>query len=100
MSLIVKVHTRGGRTIVSVVDSALLGKVFEEGEKILDLKSDFYKGEEMLPEEIGDLIRNADNVTLIGDDAVQLGLKEGIIENAHVGKVKGIPYAQGLLLHD
>jgi len=86
--------------MVSVVDGALLGKVFEEGEKILDLKSDFYKGEEMPPEEIGDLIRNADNVTLIGEEAIQLGLKESVIEKTHIIKIKGVPYAQGLLLHD
>lgn len=100
MALIVKVHHKRDQTIVSVVDGELLGNIFEEGEKILDLKSDFYKGVERSTEEVGDLIRNADSVNLVGKEAVQLGLKEGIIDAKHVNKIKGIPYAEALLLHE
>ena len=44
--MIVKIHKRDDRTILAVCDSDLIGRTFTEGERQLDLSSDFYKGEE------------------------------------------------------
>jgi hypothetical protein len=99
--MITKVHTnRDGRILVAVVDSDLLGKVFDEGAIQLDLSSDFYKGDEMTPEETGDLIRNADMVNLVGKAAVDLGIQEQVIDATHVKTVSGIPFAQGSMMRD
>jgi len=100
MTLVVKVHHKDARTIVAVADEKLLGRLLEENGKQLDLRGDFYKGELKDASEIGDLMRNADAVNLVGEEAVALGLQEGVIEEAHVLKVKGVPHAQALLIHD
>lgn len=98
MSLLVRIHKKEGRTIVAVCDSDLLGKVFEEGNKQLDLRGEFYNGIVMDRVTLGDMVRNADAVNLVGKDSVQVGLDEGVIEKDQVFMVKGIPHAQALLM--
>jgi hypothetical protein len=99
--MIAKTHTnRDGRILIAVCDSDLLGQKFEEGTLQLDLASDFYNGTEMTPEEIGDLIRNADMVNLVGKESVQLGIAEQVIEQSQIKHIKGIPFAQGATYKD
>lgn len=94
--MIVKVHKREGRTVVAVCDSDLIGKKFEEGDRQLDLTSDFYAGEERDEKEVGDLIRNADIVNLVGEEAVRLGLEEEVITQDQIIKIDGVPHAQSV----
>ena len=82
--MIVKVHEKEGKILIAAADSDLIGEKFSDGEKQLDLTSDFYKGEEKTDEEVGDLVRNADYVNLVGEKAVNLGIKEGIIKQEHI----------------
>jgi len=98
--MIVKVHKKEGRTIAVAVDSDLVGNKYEEGDIQLDLANAFYKGDEMDDSQAGDIIRNADIVHLIGENAVKLGINEGIIEEDHVQKIKGIPHAQSIMITD
>ncbi len=100
MTMLVKVHKKENRTIVAVCDKELIGQLLEENGKQIDLRGDFYKGEERDGAEIGDLIRNADGVNLVGQEAVALGLQEGVIEKENVITVKGIPHAQAVLMHE
>lgn len=98
MVLLVRMHKKEGRTIVAVCDKDLLGQLIEDGKRQLDLQGEFYKGVEMPRGELGDLVRNADGVNLVGKEAVQLGLDEGIIEKEDVLTVKGVPHAQAVLV--
>ena len=98
MVLLVRMHKKEGRTVVAVCDKELLGKLIEDGKRQLDLTSDFYKGVEMPRAELGDLVRNADGVNLVGKEAVQLGLDEGVIEKEQVMLVKGVPHAHAALV--
>ncbi len=96
--MIAKLHVKDDTTIVSCCDDELLGKIIEDGNNQLDLASDFYKGEKMSEREAGDLIRNADQVNLVGKQSVALGIKEGIIEQEHVLTLQDIPYAQCIII--
>jgi len=98
--MLVKVHKKENRTIIAVCDKQLIGQILEENGKQLDLRGDFYKGEERSTEETGDLIRNADGVNLAGEEAVKLGLQEGVIEKENIVTIKGIPHAQAVLIHE
>lgn len=95
--MIVKTHERKEGSIVCVVDEDLLGKKFEENDLQLDLNSDFYKGDEKTFEEVGDLVRNANGVNLVGERTIKLALEEGIIDESMVKKISGIPYYQGTI---
>lgn len=94
--MIVKIHKRNEKTIVAVCDSDLIDHVFEEGDAILDLASDFYKGDSVTEQEAGDLVRNADIVNLVGKKAIAIGISEGIIDESSVKSVNGVPYAQAV----
>jgi len=98
--MLVKVHKKENRTIVAVCDKQLFGQLLEENGKQLDLRGEFYKGEERDVQEIGDLMRNSDGVNLVGEEAVALGLQEDVIEKQHVLTLKGVPHAQAVLIHD
>ncbi|RLE46934.1 DUF424 domain-containing protein [Candidatus Woesearchaeota archaeon] len=100
MSLIVKVHHKDSRTVVAVCDSDLVGRVFEENNVVLDLSGDFFNGEVLEKQEVGDLIRNADSVNLVGKEAVKLGISEGIIEEENIKVVDGVPHAQAVILQE
>jgi len=94
-NIVVKVHEMEKGTIVAVVDQDLLGNKFEEGDVQLDLTSDFYKGEEKSSQEVGDLLRNARGINLVGRKAIKLALEEGIIDEDMVKKIADVPYYQG-----
>jgi hypothetical protein len=101
MGLVVKIHQRNGRTVVAVCDSDIIDNLFEEGNMQLDLTKDFYKGDVLEDVQvIGDIIRNADCVNIVGDKAIKLALNEGIIDTDHVKKISGIPHAQVVIIHD
>lgn len=100
MAMLVKIHKKENRTIIAVCDKTLIGQKLEENGKQLDITGDFYKGEEKSIEEIGDLIRNSDAVNLVGEEAIKLGLEEGVIEQENIITIKGVPHAQALLVHD
>lgn len=98
--MIVKIHKRDERTIVAVCDSELVGQKYVEGDRQLDLTGDFYKGEERTEKDVGDMIRNADIVNLVGPKAVALGLQEEVITQDHVIVIAGIPHAQAVVIHE
>jgi len=55
--MIIKIHkSPDGKKVVALCDSNLLGKVFEQDKVQLDLRSDFYKGEEKQEKEILQLL--------------------------------------------
>lgn len=100
MTMLVKIHRKESRTIIAVCDKDLIGKLLEENGKQLDLRGEFYKGEELTTEEIGDLMRNADGVNLVGQEAINLGLQEGVIDQENIITIKGIPHAQAILIQE
>ncbi len=93
--MIVKTHETKNGVIVAVVDKELIGQKVEEGDLQLDLNSSYYKGELKTPDEVGDLIRNAYGVNIVGEHSIKLALEEGIIDESMIKKISGIPYYQG-----
>jgi hypothetical protein len=85
------------RYVVAIADKELIGKKFEEGKMQLDVKENFYKGEEKSEEEIVQYLRNMKledaTFNIIGDRSVSLALKQGIISEENVGEVQGIKFA-------
>lgn len=95
----VKLH-KSYRTVVAICDSNLLGKKFEEkfenGIKQLDIRENFYKGDEMPEEEVIELIKREykEDATfnIVGKDSCKAAEKAGLIELKFVKKIKGIQY--------
>jgi hypothetical protein len=94
--MILKIH-KGDRTIIALVDSNLLGKIFEEKNHFLDLSSNFYNGIEVNGEKAILAINSGDILNLVGEESVALGIKLGHISEDNVLKIKDVPYAQATL---
>jgi len=97
--MIIKKHkTKDNRLILAICDKELLGKKFEEGEKQLDLSSDFYKGNETKEEEIKKLFLVAYIINIVGKKSIELALQENIISKEDVIFIKNIPHIQAIVI--
>ena len=85
------------RDVVAVCDSSILGKKFEQGKFQLDIKENFYRGEEVTEERAIELMkhfaREDATFNIAGHESVTAALKAGIIEKDGIGKIQGVPFA-------
>ena len=85
-----------GTRILALCDTNLLGSYFEENKMQIDLRTNFYKGESMDEERILSLIKSANVFNFVGERAVNLGIKNMLIERENILFVQKIPHAQTL----
>jgi hypothetical protein len=90
----VKIHSTPNGKLMALCDSELVGRVFEEGEKQLNLNCNFYKGSEESEERIKKLLRACYVVNAVGEKSVKILIEEGLVEKKSVKKIGGVEYAQ------
>ncbi len=99
--MIVKIHkTDENKILLAVCDGELIGEKFGEGNKQLDLTSNFYKGDEKTDQEVCDLMRNSSMINLVGEKTLKLALKEEVVISENIKKIANIPYAQVVIQGD
>ena len=86
---------------MAVCDSELIGKKFEEGKRQLDLRENFYKGEEI---ETGKLIKSFQHYSIedatfniVGKKSVNAAIDAKIISKTSIDKIDNIPFTLILL---
>jgi hypothetical protein len=94
MEFYVKVYRVENEFMVAACDKDLFGKTIEDGELILKIEEEFYGGEVIEEEKMRSFLSKASIANLVGENVVQLAIREGIIDAANVLKVKGVPHAQ------
>lgn len=98
--MLVKIH-KSYRNVVSICDSDLIGKRFEEGKLQLDLTGEFFKGEEKAHKEVKELIEDLSkedaSFNIVGKKSVDLALASGIVGKEGIREVSGVPFALVLL---
>ena len=80
--------------VVAICDKELVGKVFEDEKRCLNVNGRFYKGELMNKTEVLDIMRNAVNLNLVGKETISLALKEDLINKEEIILIAGIPHGQ------
>lgn len=94
-----KIH-ESYRKIVSLADTNLVGKVFEEGVKQIDIRENFFRGEEIDSEKAIEVLKDMDiedaTFNLVGKESVQCGLDAKVINKNGVMEIGGVPLALGL----
>ena len=92
---------RSQRDIVAICDSDLIGKKFEEGKLQIDVKENFFLGEELDEEKVIELMKKMrmEDATfdIVGENSVNAALKAGIIDEKGIVRIQGIPVALVLL---
>ena len=96
----IKIHN-SYRLVVAICDSDILGKKFEEGKMQLDVRENFYKGNDVSENEAIKIMqvqkREDATFNIVGKNSISAALKAGIISEEAVGHVSKIPFALVLL---
>jgi uncharacterized protein len=87
-----KVYKIGEETMVAACDKVLLGRKFRERGIVLDVKEDFYKGENIGEAELKRLLSSATIINLIGKECVRIADEMGLVQSKIV--VQNIPHVQ------
>ncbi|MEM3060423.1 MAG: DUF424 family protein [Candidatus Anstonellales archaeon] len=93
--MLLKIHVVGGKKVVAVCDSELVGKKFVEGHISLDLERcrSFYDGEKISDtQRIVFAIKEAQSANLVGHRCVEVAKKAGLITDDDVFFISGVPH--------
>ena len=89
------------RDIVAICDSDLIGKKFEDEKFQLDVKGEFFNGEETSEEKTIEIMQNMSKedstFNIAGKKSVNAALKAGIISQKEIKKIQGVPFAMLLV---
>ena len=89
-----------GKLMVSLCDSSLLGKRIEEGNRQLDLTSNFYKGNETSAADALPLMRKARILNVVGEESVDICIKNSLVRKENVLRIGKVPYAQAVVAEE
>ena len=96
----IKIH-KAYRIVIGLVDSELIGKTFEEGNRQININTKFFDGEEKSKEEIieilKDLVKEDATFNIVGKESIQTAIDAGIINEESIIKIDNIPIALRLL---
>lgn len=84
--------------LVTVCDRGLVGESFEEDEVTLSVSEEFYGGDPVEPETVVEALSRATVANLVGNQAVELAIEEGFVDEGQVLEVEGTAHAQYLRL--
>jgi len=98
--MIVKEHKSKSGLIVALCDEKIMGEKFLENGLVLDLSSDFYKGKKSSEKEAEERCKRAYIINAVGKESVQIIRKLGLIGEKNIIKIKGIPFAQCLIVEN
>lgn len=96
----IKIH-EAYRTIVALCDSDLIGKTFEEGIRQIEIRPNFFQGEEKNKVEILEILKDLEKedatFNIVGKESVECALQAGIISKDGIMMIDKIPVALVLM---
>lgn len=93
--MIAKKHkTNDGRFVLALCDDELVGKKISGKEAVLDLTSDFYKGEKLSDEKLKKCVEDAYIINCVGKKSIKFLIALKVLEEKNVGYVNKTPHAQ------
>ena len=85
------------RNIVTICDSELLGKYFEEENFQLHVKESFYKGEKKsekeIIEDIQNMVKEDSTFNIVGEKSINAAIKAKLISKDNIKKIQNIPFS-------
>lgn len=89
------------RDVVAVCDKELIGKIFEEDKFQLDVKENFFNGDETDEEKAIEVMKqmsmNDSTFNIVGKKSVNTAIKAGIISKEDIKEIQNIPFALVLI---
>ncbi len=90
----VKTHQSEDSVVTAICDENLIGKTFSEDGREIIISERFYGGDKKSEEEVTEILKNASNLNLIGEETINLSLKLNIITKDSIMLIDKIPHAQ------
>jgi|TARA_B100000315_G_C14516747_1_gene559543 hypothetical protein len=85
------------RNVIAICDKELLGKKFEENKFQLDVKDNFFNGDETTPEEAIEIMKRMSledsTFNIIGKKSTDTAIEAGIITENQIKRIQDIPFA-------
>jgi|SaaInlStandDraft_4_1057021.scaffolds.fasta_scaffold320601_1 hypothetical protein len=88
--MIFKEYNKEDKNILVLCDKNLIGTVLEEGDKIIDLTSDYYKGKDVNEMKID--FKKYNLINAIGENVIKLLIEKKIITKDHIKMISNVPY--------
>lgn len=89
-----KVHKTASGSVLAVCDKELLGKTIKAKGLHFHISEAFYKGAEITPKKLAELLESHSNINIVGDKAVRVALEKGLISERSIVKIGNIPHVQ------
>ena len=93
-----KVYEEKSGLIVAVCDKELCGKTLKGEQGDFFVNPRFYKEEEGSIDDVVEILKKAVNVNLIGENAVEAGVRAGLVDSKNVVKIAGVPHAHAIVM--
>jgi len=92
----IKVH-KTYRDVIAVCDNELIGKKFEQGEFQIEVRENFFLGDDVSEKEASEIMKagseNYATFNIIGKESCDLALKLGLIKEEGIIHISGVPVA-------
>ena len=82
---------RVSKETLAACDKDLIGEKFEEAEKTLHVKEEYYKEKLINEEELISLLKEKTSINLVGRESIALARSQGLADN--IIRVQGTPHA-------
>lgn len=96
----IKIH-KSYRKIIALCDTELIGKTFSEGIKQIEIRPNFFQGEEKDKKQVirilKDLEKEDATFNIVGEESIACALEAKIISKSGIINIEGIPIALGLM---
>ena len=89
-----KIYKNGTNVLVAACDKELIGKKLKHGDAAIEIRRDFYEGEDVSEEELQNALQKATTANLFGEKTVNCAVKCGIIDQDSVIMIDCVPHAQ------
>jgi len=89
-----KIYKNGTNVLVAACDKELIGKKLKHGDAAIEIRRDFYEGEDVSEEELQNALQKATTANLFGEKTVNCAIKCGIIDLDSVIMIDCVPHAQ------
>lgn len=90
----VKIHRVNNNNIVAICDEEILGKVFREGDLILNVSPAFYKGEKADLKTVIEILKQAEIAVITGYRIVKELSRLGFVDEEYALKIENQLHVQ------
>ena len=86
-------HETSESKYISLCDSDLIGKKFEDENFNLNVREKFYGGEELNQKKFDMVLKDVSSLNVVGKESIGLCLRKGLLKKENIKRVGGVVFA-------